>query len=140
MAIAQRAAGGPEWRMLTELVGVRQIEGDYRRRWFQSADEDLIVWISDAGGPVGFQFCYDKAGAEKALTYLEGSGYSCMRVDVGENVQFAYKRSPVLVPATGIDARGALHRFRDLRDGLPADFARYVERHLAQAMQDGICR
>ena len=44
---------------LREIVDVRQVPGEPKRRWFSSDDIDLIVWLDDSGAPVSFQLCYD---------------------------------------------------------------------------------
>jgi hypothetical protein len=84
--------------MMKELNSVRQVAGEPRRRWFGSDTMDLIVWLDAAETPVGFQFCYDKGSAEKALTWKLGSGFSHMGVDDGEgNSRLSYKATPILV-------------------------------------------
>ena len=84
--------------MLTELTHVSQRQGEPKRRWFQSPDEDLIVWYAQDGSILGFQLCYDIRRGERALTWLSGRGYSHERVDDGEVVGLGHKRTPVLVP------------------------------------------
>src|SRR5438309_10513940 len=55
-----------------------------RRRWFASADLDLIVWFDDADSPIAFQLCYDKLRSERALTWKPDTGFVHMVVDSGE--------------------------------------------------------
>jgi hypothetical protein len=84
--------------MLKELNNVRQVEGEPARRWFSSDKMDLIVWFDQQANPVGFQFCYDKGGAEKALTWRPETGFSHMGVDDGEGgSRLTYKATPILV-------------------------------------------
>lgn len=40
---------------LIEVRNVRQIPGESTRRWFSSRDFDLIVWISEDEGFIGFE-------------------------------------------------------------------------------------
>ncbi len=37
---------------LVEIIHVRQVPGDPRRRWFSSDDMDLIVWYDDSDAPI----------------------------------------------------------------------------------------
>lgn len=84
--------------MLREILPVRQIRGEPRRRWFASPTLDLIVWIGGDEAPVGFQLCYDKGDAERALTWRSPNLFSHMAVDSGENAGTSHKGSPLLVP------------------------------------------
>lgn len=61
--------------MLTEILDVRQIPNEPRRRWFRGDDLDLIVWCDDAGVPTGFQPCSDKLLSEHALTWTPELGF-----------------------------------------------------------------
>jgi hypothetical protein len=86
---------------MKEIINVRQVDGDPKRRWFSSDYFDLIVWHSEGGRIIGFQLCYDKDRNEKALTWKASVGYCHNRVDDGENRQLTYKATPILV-ADGI--------------------------------------
>jgi len=90
----------PHSLQLRELPPKR-VRKEPRRRWFWSARCDFIVWLSDDDAVLGFQFCYDKDGAERALTWMPGCGFSHMRVDTGT----WYGEAPMLVPDGPIDAR-----------------------------------
>ena len=84
--------------MITEITGVRQINGDPRRRWFSNEDFDLIVWLDDPDDHIsGFQLCYDKTAYQRALTWHSEHGYLHNRVDDGENTPGKYKAAPILV-------------------------------------------
>ena len=91
---------------LRELPYTRQVPGERRRRWFSSPELDLIVWLDDEDQPVGFQLCYDKPDAERALTWRDGRGFDHMAVDDGEHSisPAAYKETPILV-ADGVFER-----------------------------------
>lgn len=86
--------------MLMERENVSQKEGEGFRRWFSDDFFDLIVWFSDKNSPVitGFQICYDKSGFERAMTWIEGEGYSHTQIDEGEGGILRNKMSPVLLP------------------------------------------
>lgn len=90
--------------MLREISDVRQVDGEPLRRWFGSANLDLVVWLSEQAVPVGFQLCYDKQRAERAITWR--SGWRCpthMAVDAGESSVMRYKGTPILVPGETLD-------------------------------------
>lgn len=118
---------------MREDINIRQIPGDLRRRWFSSADFDLIVWFNDDGGFAGFQLCYDKAGIERSLVWRPCGGFSHMVVDDGEHRYGKHKASPVLVPDGYFDARRIRGAFFSEAASLPEEIKSYVletlERH-----------
>ena len=87
--------------MLRELSHVRQISGGRPRRWFQSHDEDLIVWYAENGSIYGFQFCYGRNRKERALTWTAEQGFSHNKIDAGDRDGMRYAGTPILV-ADGI--------------------------------------
>jgi len=76
-----------------------------RRRWFSDDDFDLVVWFSDSGSIAGFELCYDKSHAERALIWSSSDGYGHFRVDTGERTPLK-NLTPILV------ADGALAKDR----------------------------
>ena len=118
--------------MLRELSGVRQTEGGRRRRWFESGDEDLIVWFADDGSIHGFQLCYERQRVEKALTWLPGSGFTHDRVDAGERRDFRPKGSPMLVADGIFDVAAMTHRFLEISTGVPAEIREFILGKLAE--------
>lgn len=72
--------------MLQEFQRVKQEPGAAgRRRWFQGAGLELIVWLDEAGVPDGFQLCYTGAlRREHALTWRRSGGFAHSRVDSGD--------------------------------------------------------
>jgi len=74
----------------------RQNPGDYPRRFMNDSYFDLYVWFKPDGEFYGFQLCYDKAGRERALTWLSDRGFSHHAVDSGEDYPAA-NCSPVMV-------------------------------------------
>jgi hypothetical protein len=61
---------------------------------------------------VGFQLCYDKGPNEKALTWVEGIGFSHERVDDGEGIPGYYKMTPILVQDGLFDKDNILALFK----------------------------
>jgi hypothetical protein len=113
--------------MLKELTSVRQVNGEPYRRWFASDTMDLIVWHDDAGAPVGFQFCYDKGSAEKALTWRLESGFSHMGVDDGEgNSRLTYKSTPILVANGNFNGKRVLELLLAHGAAVPAELRQFV--------------
>ena len=117
---------------LAELRRVRQVPGEPRRRWFSSEEEDLIVWYADDGGIFGFQFCYDRSGLERAVTWKVDGRIDHEVVDAGEPVGLAHKRAPVLRPALR-DGHSLAARFRAVAHDLPAELAAFVGARLSGA-------
>jgi len=83
--------------MLSEVKEVKQVEGEPRRRWFNSLKLDLIVWLNLMDRVVGFQLCYGKSRDEHALTWKKGEGFVHHRVDDGESNPGTAKQTPILV-------------------------------------------
>lgn len=104
--------------MLKEVVPTRQIAGEPARRWYMDKDMDLIVWLSERDDLLGFQLSYRVGRDERALTWLEGRGYSHDRVDDGEGRPGRYKMTPILIEDGGWDpgllARVLLEKAQEL--------------------------
>lgn len=90
---------------LREILDTRQIAGEPKRRWFTSAELDLIVWLDSGDSPVGFQLCYDKTHGEHALTWRVERGYEHAAIDDGERTPGQYKKTPILVSDGTFDRR-----------------------------------
>jgi hypothetical protein len=87
----------PLMTQLLEISSVRQLAGEYRRRWFTSSTMDLFVWCDESDAIVGFQFTYDKGSRERALTWRLASGFVHDAVDDGEShMASRYKATPLL--------------------------------------------
>lgn len=120
--------------MLKELNNVRQVGGEPRRRWFGSDTMDLIVWYDPADTPVGFQFCYDKGNAEKALTWRRESGFSHTGVDDGEGgSRLNYKATPILVSNGRFDRRRVLQLLQSDGAEVPPEVREFVSSTIARA-------
>jgi hypothetical protein len=118
--------------VFTEFPNVRQRSDEPRRRWFQSDDEDLIVWFSGDDRIVGFQLCYDRARGERALAWDDCAGYSHMRVDDGEAIGKPRKSSPILLPDGAFDAHAMRERFVTISAGLPREVAEFVQHKIEE--------
>jgi hypothetical protein len=118
--------------MLKEVKTVRQVAGEHARRWFAAEAVDLIVWVDAAGAPVGFQLCYDRGGAEKALTWSSPDRFSHMAVDDGEGRAFRHKGTPILVPGGSFDGARVAKIFRAESAELPAGLARLIAAKIAE--------
>ncbi len=84
--------------MLKEILDVRQVPGDARRRMFFSEDLDLTVWFDHRGGILGFELCYDKGKNERAVRWNREQGFLHQKVDDGESRPGRHKATPILVP------------------------------------------
>ncbi len=115
---------------MKEQIDVRQIPGDRRRRWFSSADFDLIVWYDLDGDIFGFELCYDKLRRERSVVWRPGAGFEYMIVDDGEQRPGKHKASPVLVPDGPFDARRIHAALAMECVSLPEEISTYVLRTL----------
>ena len=118
---------------MKEIINVRQIPGETKRRWFCSAVMDLIVWINDKDIPTGFQLCYDKGQTERAITWTNLYGFTHMEVDDGESLFGAgYKATPVLISGGVIDTYMVNKLFLANGTHLPEDIANFVSDKLRE--------
>ncbi len=83
--------------MLHEIQNVKQEPGAGRRRWFESEDLEVVVWLDAADHVTGFQLCYDFGRGEHALTWREGAGFAHSVVDTGDATPLK-NETPVLQP------------------------------------------
>lgn len=81
--------------MLREITTVRSYSDD-RRRWFSDADMDLFVSFRNQT-PIGFQLCFNKQYEEHAISWDCNKGFEHSRVDDGEQRDWRYKMTPILV-------------------------------------------
>ena len=90
--------------MLREIINIRQVEGEPKRRWFSDTELDLYIWYGDDDTVIQFQICYDKGPKEQALTWREGEGIVHQAVDDGEGGIYRMKSTPVITGASRYDA------------------------------------
>jgi hypothetical protein len=112
--------------MLKEIIDVRQIAGEPRRRWFTDNYFDLIVWVGENKDIEGFQLCYDKGMNERALTWEKPSSYRHNRVDDGEENPLQPKRTPVLVADGMFDSLTVAESFRNESKRIDTDINKFV--------------
>ena len=115
---------------LIEVLPVREAPGEGLRRWFTSSEMDLIIWCDDLGTPVSFQLCYDKPGAERALTWKPDLGFLHTAVDDGEIVDGKHKATPILVADGHFDANRITERFAQASVDLPNAITVFVRERL----------
>jgi hypothetical protein len=112
--------------LLKEIIGARQNDGERKRRWFNSTQMDLFVWIGRAQRPVKFQLCYDKGNDEKALTWSKHGRYQHESVDAGETEGIRYKQSAILAAAGSVDAKSLAAIFTGASANLPNQIRDFV--------------
>lgn len=112
--------------MLDEVLDVRQIKGETQKRWFTDDYFDLIVWLDDNNGIIGFQLSYNRFKGEHALTWHRESGYNHYRVDDGENRPGKPKATPILVSDGYFDYKGIAKNFRLRSKKIEKRIARFV--------------
>ena len=110
---------------MLEKTTTRPVPGDYDRQWIADDYFDLIVWYSSTDVIYGFQLCYDKPRAERALTWMSDRGFSHTEVDIGEDDPEA-NRTPLLVPDGSFPADSVLVEFARRSSGLPVDLQKLV--------------
>jgi hypothetical protein len=98
--------------MIREFESVSQFPDDHSRRWFADEFFDLIVWFGNDGVIFGFQLVYDKDHNQRAVTWMQGKGFSHNRIDDGENRPGRYKATPILVLDGAFDFKQIAERFR----------------------------
>jgi hypothetical protein len=90
---------------------------------------DLIVWY-EKDAIIGFQLCYDKRGAEKALTWKKKGGYAHNRVEDGEGRPGKYKSTPILVTDGIFQAKSVADNFKEQSTGINSDIVKFVTKKL----------
>jgi hypothetical protein len=111
---------------MRELVKVRQIPGESKRRWFSSSDFDLIVWLADDASFKGFELCYRTGPCERAIVWTRAAGYRHMNVDDGEGRAGAHKATPIMGIDGRFDARSVHAAFAAESATLPQEVASFV--------------
>ena len=114
--------------MLREILHVRQVDGEPRRRWFQSLGFDLVVWYDDRDRLQGFQLCYSTGPPHTvhALTWNAPDRYRHMAVDDGEGRPFRHKATPILIPDGIFDAARVTEVFLQESAELPPEIVALV--------------
>jgi hypothetical protein len=116
--------------MLSEVIKVKQIPDEPKRRWFASTSLDLFLWYDEKENIIQFQICYDKGPAEKALTWHHQKGISHHSVDDGENRTFRMKGTPIMVNDGDFNVQEIAQRFEELAGDLEHKTVRFVLSHI----------
>ena len=116
--------------MLKEILDVRQIPGDARRRVFFSENLDLTVWLDDRDGILGFELCYDKEKNERAVRWSQEEGFLHQKVDDGENRPGRYKSTPILLPDGVFPVKKISRLFQENSRDIDQSVAQFICRKL----------
>lgn len=109
----------------------KYVHGDYKRSWMSDDYFDLIVWYERSNAIHGFQLCYDKPHAERALTWRARRGFSHMKVDSGEESP-EWNSSPILLPDGSFPAEKVKREFHNRSVELPKSLRNFVMAKLEQ--------
>lgn len=115
--------------MLREIRNARQHPGEFRRRWFFSHEQDLIVWYAEDDAIVSFQLCYAKYRDERAIWWKAGLGFSHLRVDDGEGSPFS-SSAPILVPDGAFESGAVIDQFLAIATEVPGEIVEFVAARL----------
>ncbi len=116
--------------MLREVLKVKQIAGEPRRRWFSSPSLDLFLWYDEDDRLIQFQICYDKGPNEHALTWHFQRGLAHHSVDDGENRPFHMKSTPVMTSDGEFDADKISALFEELAGDVEHKTVQFVLSHI----------
>jgi hypothetical protein len=117
--------------MLQEINAARQIPGELYRRWFFSAEQDLVVWYDADVNIVGFQLAYNKNRQERSIYWKAGRGFSHHDVDDGEDSPFK-SNTPLLTIDGAFDRDSVLQEFLQLAQELPEEIMAFVNNKLRE--------
>ena len=103
------------------------------RRWFSSNEMDVIIWIDENRSIKAFELYYDKNVNEHVLVWRDGSGFSHLAVDDGEQKPvLSYKETPILIPDGVFEADRIMRLFETTREDLPAELFKFVHHELGK--------
>jgi hypothetical protein len=125
--------------MLAEIRHVKQERGKDRRRWFTDDYWDLYVWVNAAGEFSGFQLCYGKPDAERALTWMEGQSPAHTGVSEASPGRAGAMNleASILVADGTMDVRTVARRFWQESKGIDKTVRIYVVLKLKELMKSG---
>ena len=116
--------------MLREIVNVKQLKDEPRRRWFSASTLDLFIWYEEDESIIQFQLCYDKGPSEKALTWHHERGIMHHAVDDGENRTFRMKGSPIMINNDEFDIENILSKFKELAGDIEYGTVSFIIEHI----------
>lgn len=117
--------------MLREFTHLEPAADQLFRRWLGDEYFDLYLWYDSTHKLMGWQLCYGKPNAERAITWR--AGHLQMQheaIDDGESSPGRLKKSPVLHPDGPVDCREVAARFGSAIVGIEDADVRMVQRQL----------
>jgi hypothetical protein len=102
--------------MFYEIRGVKQEPGEPLRRWFQTDDMDLTVWMNGQD-LVRFQLSYNRHLGEKTVLWSSREGFSHHLIDDGEQEPGHYKASPIVTDDLPLDFNEVIHSLKKAMSG-----------------------
>jgi hypothetical protein len=117
--------------MLHEIRNVKQERGAGRRRWFESDDLELVVWLDRDDHVTGFQLVYDVGHGEHALTWREGTGFAHSAIDSGDESPLV-NRTPILEPDEHAPWNEITHLFDERGGTLEPELRQMIHDKLAE--------
>jgi len=118
--------------MIREILHIRQIEGEPKRRWFMDDFFELLIWSGDDRDIVAFELYYNRFLGQHALSWRKGSGYTHYEVDDGEGRPGKMKASPILLPDGKFDHERIAERFKQESAVIEAYVSRFVYEKILQ--------
>jgi hypothetical protein len=94
---------------------------------------DVIIWIDESRSITAFELYYDKNINEHVLVWRDGSGFSHLAVDDGEQKPvLSYKEAPILIPDGVFEADRVMRLFERTREDIPAELFKAVHHKLSK--------
>jgi hypothetical protein len=120
--------------MLRELLHLRQVPNDRRRRCFYNEELEVVLWYEPDDSIFGFQISYDLQERPRALTWTRKSGFSHASIDGGDDSVFS-NRTPMLRPDGTCNFSWLNRAFLANSSGLPADERSFIEDKLSESFR-----
>lgn len=117
--------------MLYEINTEKRFSNETKRRWFESDELDLVIWINNANQIFSFQLFYKNDSKEQALTWKSTSGFSHEAVDDGESRNLRHKSSPIFVSNSRFDVKKIRNHFDSLSKNIDSQITDFVLTKLA---------
>lgn len=99
-----------------------------RRRWYQSSDMDLFVWLGAGGKVERFELTYDNYREEKALVWDQGR-FTHTRVDDGARPG-RYPQTPIHVADGDCDSVRLETQFSERAGTMELHIAEFIQRKI----------
>lgn len=116
-----------EYHRVTQEAGAKG-----RRRWFEDAGLELVVWLDAAEQVEGFQLCYPgPRQQEHALTWRRPGGFTHSRVEGGDS-RPDKNLTPVLTPDGAVPWERIRRDFAGGSAGLEPTLRDFIAARLAE--------